>query len=247
MGRYGRRKEGPFGKVGYCAKPTLQGSLGAGALKEKNEALMAKWLWQFPLEPRSLWNNITKSKYGTSSNGWDAKSGTIGSSCNPWKDISYGYQTFHECCSLVVGNGKRVRFWEDSWVNEGVLKNLFPRLFAVSTKQLLSISHFVDNNSVPVNWDFGFRRNLNDRELDEAISLLGILGHVRLSRARSDGRRWLLDESGVFSCKSYSSYLHSNGLVDTFPPHPLIWKTSSPPKVKVFLWLVTLGKPIRVT
>lgn len=105
-------------------------------------------------------------------------------------------------------------------MNEGVVKNLFPRLFALSTKQLLSISHFVDINSTLVNWDFGFRRNLNDRVVDEVISLLDILGHVRLSGARLDGRGWLLDESGMFPCKSYLSYLHSNGLEDTFPPQP---------------------------
>lgn len=69
-----------------------------------------------------------------------------------------------------------MRFWEDSWLNKGVLKNLFPRLFALSIKQLLSISHSEDINSVLVNWDFGFRRNLNDREVDEVISLLDILG-----------------------------------------------------------------------
>lgn len=56
-------------KWDIVTKPTLQGGLGAWALKEKNEALMAKWLWRFPLEPQSLWNNIIKSKYGTSSNG----------------------------------------------------------------------------------------------------------------------------------------------------------------------------------
>ncbi|KAI5330685.1 hypothetical protein L3X38_020811 [Prunus dulcis] len=51
-------------------KSKEEGGLGIGSLRERNEALRAKWLWRFPLETNSLWHRIIKSKYGIDSNGW---------------------------------------------------------------------------------------------------------------------------------------------------------------------------------
>ncbi|CAL2262014.1 unnamed protein product [Prunus armeniaca] len=184
-----------------------EGGLGVGSLREKNEALRAKWLWRLPKEPNSLWARVVKSKYG-----------------------------------FEVGNGNRVRFWEDSWVKEGLLKDSFPRLFALSSKQSLSIDRFVDSHVFPHNWDFGFRRNLNDRETAEAIKLLEVLDGFRLCASKRDRRRWDLEVSGFFTCKSFQSFLRNKGSVVTFLPFSSVWKAKSPPKVKVFVWLVALGK-----
>lgn len=151
-----------------------EGGLGVGSLKEKYEALCAKWLWRFPMEPNSLWAMVVKSKYGSATNGWDANPATTVTSLNPWKDISASYQTFLQCCRFEVGNGNRVRFWEDSWVREGLLKDSFPHFFALSSKHSLSIDCFVDSQVFPRNWDFGFKRNLNERETTEVIKLLEI-------------------------------------------------------------------------
>ncbi|VVA31869.1 Hypothetical predicted protein, partial [Prunus dulcis] len=51
------------------SKSKEEGGLGIGSLRERNEALRAKWLWRFPLETNSLWHRIIKSKYGLDSNG----------------------------------------------------------------------------------------------------------------------------------------------------------------------------------
>ena len=146
------------------------------------------------------------------------------------------------CCRFEVGNGNRVRFWEDRWVREGLLKDSFPRLFALSSKHSLSIDCFVDSQVFPHNWDFGFRRNLNERETAEVIKLLEILEGFRLCASKRDRRRWDLEVLGYFTCKSFQSFLRNKGRVVTFPPFSLVWKAKSPPKVKVFVWLVVLGK-----
>ncbi|KAH0974575.1 hypothetical protein GBA52_016474 [Prunus armeniaca] len=44
----------------------------------------------------------------------------------------------------------------------------------------------------PYNWDFGFRRNLNERELAEVIKMMYILDGIRLSPSRLDRRWWEL-------------------------------------------------------
>lgn len=49
-----------------------------------------------------------------------------------------------------MGSGDRVRFWEHNWAREGVLKDSFPRLFALSKKHFLCIYSFRGHSSVPL-------------------------------------------------------------------------------------------------
>ncbi|BBH02795.1 Ribonuclease H-like superfamily protein [Prunus dulcis] len=87
----------------------------------------------------------------------------------------------------------------------------------------------------PYNWDFGFRRNLNERELAEVIKMLDILDGIRLSPSRLDRRLCELEGSGSFSCKSFRSFLLNNGMAEAFSPYSLIWKAKSHPKSLVDL------------
>jgi len=219
-----------------------EGRLGFSSLRERNDALIVKWLWRFPLEPNSLWHKVIKSKYSIDSNGWDTKQPVNVSCRNPWRLISKGYQSFLHCCRFMVGNGEKIRFWEDTWLKEGKLKTLFPRLFSLSRKKITSISCFVNIQETPLNWDFGFRRNLSEIEIVEVANLLEILGRVRLCSSRLDKRIWEIEDHGMFSCKSFRSFLCSKGIREEFPPFASIWKAKTPPKIQFFAWLVVIGK-----
>lgn len=71
-----------------------------------------------------------------SANGWNANVLSHGSCRNQWKDIFSGYPVFLQGCDFVGGGGDRVRFWENDWCRGGVHKEVFPRLFILSSKQL---------------------------------------------------------------------------------------------------------------
>ncbi|XP_009335445.1 uncharacterized protein LOC103928158 [Pyrus x bretschneideri] len=223
-------------------KSKEEGGLCVGNLRNQKEALLAKWLWRFPKEPNSLWHKVIRSKYGLQDNGWNANPPLRGSSRSPWKDISCGLQSFLQCCKFEVGNGERVRFWEDGWLEGGPLKEQYPRLFLLSRMHNQNISSFVDLSINSLSWNFDFRRNLNQVETEEAARLLQKVENVRLSQSRADDRRWKLELSGLFACKSYRSSLSNNGIVQHFPPSSQIWKSKVPPKVKVLVWLVAIGK-----
>lgn len=64
-----------------------------------------------------------------------------------------------------------MRFREDKWLEDEPLKLLFPRLLRLSCKHNGKIAGFVDISEFPYNWNFGFRRNLNDLETAEFASL----------------------------------------------------------------------------
>ncbi|XP_024195633.1 uncharacterized protein LOC112198748 [Rosa chinensis] len=93
-----------------------------------------------------------------------------------------------------------------------------------------------------MSWDFGFRRNLNDQEIEEFASLMVKLENVRSVESKPDERRRKLEPNGKFSCKSFHSFLISGGSDPIFPPAKFIWKVKVPTKVKILGWLVVLGK-----
>lgn len=57
-----------------ACKSKMEGVLGIGHLKERNLALLGKWLWCFTLEMEHLWYSTILNKYGMHSNGWDYSS-----------------------------------------------------------------------------------------------------------------------------------------------------------------------------
>lgn len=45
--------------------PKEQGGFGVGRLKDRNVALLSKWIWRFSTEVGSLWHSIILNKYGS--------------------------------------------------------------------------------------------------------------------------------------------------------------------------------------
>ncbi|XP_010250619.1 PREDICTED: uncharacterized protein LOC104592815 isoform X3 [Nelumbo nucifera] len=65
-----------------------EGGLGLGNVVSKNEALLGKWLWRWPLERERLWHEVVKSIHGCSESGWDAGVSQRALFTTPWKAIS---------------------------------------------------------------------------------------------------------------------------------------------------------------
>ncbi|RVW72587.1 hypothetical protein VitviT2T_011580 [Vitis vinifera] len=97
-------------------KPKEIGGLGFGNISLRNLALLGKWLWRYPREGSALWHQVILSIYGSHSNGWDANTIERWSHRCPWKAISQVFQEFSSFTRFVVGNGERIRFWEDLWL-----------------------------------------------------------------------------------------------------------------------------------
>ncbi|KAM2274954.1 hypothetical protein ACFX1S_044697 [Malus domestica] len=152
-----------------------------------------------------------------------------------------GSHQFLICCKFEVGNRERVKFLEDGWLAGGPLNEQFPRLFLLSRKHSHNISSFVEVSSNSLSWNCDFRKNLNEMKIEEVATLLQKVEEVRLSPSKMDNRRWNLEASGLFTCKSYRSLLSNNGIVHYYPPYSQIWKSKDPSKVKILIWLVANG------
>ncbi|RVX15460.1 hypothetical protein CK203_009316 [Vitis vinifera] len=197
------------------------GGLAFGKTSMRNSALLGKWLWRFPRERSGLWHKMSLEDYCSS------------------------FQEFSPFVRLVVGNGERIRFWEDLWWGNQTLCSQFADLYRVISVKNLTVSNVL-GNSLPLSWNFYFRRNLTDSEIDLLQRLMSSLNSVLLSPFSSDSRAWSLSSSGSFSVKSFFYALSkvSNPLM--FLPAKFLWSSKVPSKVKALAWLVAHEKVIWV-
>ena len=107
---------------------------------------------------------------------------------------------------------------------------------------MLIVSLIRWNSLDSFSWDLEFRRNLNDREIEDFMNLLGLVSNSNVSTSERDSRYWVGEKSGMFSCKSFFRLLINSPLDPIFEPHNFIWKVGIPPKVKVFAWLASWKK-----
>ncbi|GKB92633.1 RNA-directed DNA polymerase, eukaryota [Tanacetum coccineum] len=140
-----------------------------------------------------------------------------------------------------IGNGDNTSFWKDKWHNEGVLKDVFPRLYALERHQNVTIhTKLIDYSLVN-----SFRRNprsgVEEFQLD---NLSRLVSTITLSSA-VDRYVWSLENSGEFSVKSIRQVIDAN----CFPViHSATrWVKSVPLKVNIMAWKIkTDGLPTRI-
>ncbi|GJW21128.1 nuclear pore complex protein NUP93A [Tanacetum coccineum] len=108
-----------------------KGGLGVSSLFALNRALLFKWIWRFMSHGTSLWSRVIKALYG------DRESlDNPGYSFRPslWYNIIREFETLslkginlQSHMKKKVGNGIHTLFWEDPWLNDLPLMNVFPR------------------------------------------------------------------------------------------------------------------------
>lgn len=62
--------------IGQGSKIEEKRRLGIGNISKRNNTLLGKWLWRFPLEEYSLRHMVMKSIYGLKKNKWNANCGS---------------------------------------------------------------------------------------------------------------------------------------------------------------------------
>ena len=133
-------------------------------------------------------------------------------------------QEFSKFTRFVVGDGDRIRFWEDLWWGDQPLGVQYPRLLSVVTDKNTPISSILGSTR-PFSWNFNFRRNLFDSEIEDLESLMRSLDRLHISRSVPDMRSWSLSPSGFFTVKSF--FLTLSQYSDSPPVFPtkFVWNS----------------------
>ncbi|GKA99078.1 reverse transcriptase domain, reverse transcriptase zinc-binding domain protein [Tanacetum coccineum] len=176
--------EFPFTYLGLPIGVNMRRVNAWGPVVEKfKKQKRCKWWWRFRREGGNLWVRIIKSIYGNSrglGERWVPGGGAGGS--RVWRDImkikeeidGVGLE-FSSSFIGVLGDGRDIRFWVDTWVDDRRLCDRFPRLFHLDSRKEGSVrGKWSWDNDVWV-WNWEWVRSIRGRVSRDYEELLGVV------------------------------------------------------------------------
>ena len=179
-------------------------------------------------------------KYGALEGGWTSKmlTGTYG--VGLWKFIRAGWNKFSRMLKFEVGDGTRIRFWDDVWCIDGPLKSAYPELYRIARVKDATVADNFQCRGNAIHWEVTFSRLAQDWELESFSSFLELLYSFTGTGKGEDKLCWKPSQSKSFQVKSYCKSLTTNG--EECFPWKSIWKAKVPPRVAFFSWTAALGR-----
>ncbi|GJX66028.1 RNA-directed DNA polymerase, eukaryota [Tanacetum coccineum] len=191
-----------------CSKE--KGGLGVSSLYALNRALMCKWVWRFTTQKNLLWTRVIKAIHGE-----DGKNGSgfkVGYK-SIWRSILQEVETLkikgihlNNFMQKKLGNGADTYFWEDLWHGDMVLKQRYPRLYALEVKKTVDVASKLSQENLT--WSFR-RAPRSGVEQDQLTDLTTYVEGVVLG-VTPDRWYWTLDGSGEFSVASARKVIDDN-------------------------------------
>lgn len=119
-----------------------------------------------------------------------------------WKAIMHGFDAFVKETRFKVGEGGKVKFWEDNWCGEGPLRTVFPHLFAIASNKEAWVQDCIDRERGLLHWNVTFFQHFNDWELESGVEFFHTLHECKISFEGNDLLVWRKDAKGLM-VKSY--------------------------------------------
>nr|GEZ79832.1 RNA-directed DNA polymerase, eukaryota [Tanacetum cinerariifolium] len=135
---------------------------------------------------------------------------------------------------LKLRNGDMAAFWADKWSGKGLLRDLFPRLYALENDKLVSVCSKLNEPHL----DVSFRRTtMGGAEQVQFNSLLDMISSINLVPI-ANRWVWTLENSGDFSVASIREKIDEKIL-------PIVcsktrWVGYVPIKVNVLAWKIKI-------
>ncbi|GJU00487.1 RNA-directed DNA polymerase, eukaryota, reverse transcriptase zinc-binding domain protein [Tanacetum coccineum] len=215
-----------------------KGGLGVSSLYALNRALMCKWVWRFTTQKNLLWTRVIKAIHGE-----DGKNGSgfkVGYK-SIWRSILQEVETLkikgihlNNFMQKKLGNGADTYFWEDLWHGDMVLKQRYPRLYALEVKKTVDVASKLSQENLT--WSFR-RAPRSGVEQDQLTDLTTYVEGVVLG-VTPDRWYWTLDGSGEFSVASARKVIDDNRFPEVSTQTR--WIKAVPIKVNIHAWKVRM-------
>jgi hypothetical protein len=144
---------------------------------------------------------------------------------------------FQAATVFCLGNGESIFFWTDRWLNGSSIREIAPSLFAAvsSRKKKTTVADALRNHT----WVRQITGPLTMRVLVDFDRLYDMLEDIQLTE-QPDTFHWKLTADQNYSAASTYGAMFIGSSIPLGTKH--IWKTSAPPRVKFFFWLVMHGR-----
>jgi hypothetical protein len=122
--------------------------------------------------------------------GWVSNIPTGSYGVGLWKFIRHGWDKFSGLLKFEVGDGTRIRFWDDVWCMDGTLKVAFPELYRIARAPVAFVGDNFQYQGVSFHWDVTFSRLAQDWELESFASFLELLYSTKVKGIGADTVWW---------------------------------------------------------
>jgi len=99
-------------------------------MRNLNLSLLSSWIFRYGLQNDSIWVRIIDHKYNTNNPNVLCSNDTTASPF--WKGVMWVLQAARMGIKWLVGNGRKVRFWEDHWFGNSSLATQFWPLYVIN-------------------------------------------------------------------------------------------------------------------
>jgi len=214
--------------------------LGIRNLRIFNKALLGKWLWRYAHERGAWWKSVVDAKYGSTWAGWCSLLPLGIHRVGLWKNIRKGWSLLCSYIRLILGNGSRIRFWDDVWCGELPLKEAFPVLYDIARDKDADVADHLVVVSGSYEWDVSFFRAAHYWEVDVLASFFSLLYSTRVDCDGDDQLWWSPSHKWIFDVRSFYKALACKEAIHFL--WKSIWRTKVPLKVAFFAWTAAQGK-----
>jgi hypothetical protein len=119
-----------------CMKKEF-GGLGLPCLKDLNLCLLGSWVKRFIKDEGRLWRSVVEAKYYRSGNIFHDAPGQW----SPiWKGVMLVAHAIKFEYRWLPGDGKRIRFWEDTWFGTAPLAMQFWNLYYICNEKTKTLA-----------------------------------------------------------------------------------------------------------
>ena len=120
-----------------------------------------------------------------------------------WKSISQGWPSFSRHILYDIGDGSRVKFWQDYWCGETPLAVSYPDLFRFCRNKEASVAKLMKSPNGILFWDVSFFRGLYVRELEALSCFMETIYGSSIRGFGEDKMCWILSKDKGFLVKDY--------------------------------------------
>ncbi|KAL6639026.1 hypothetical protein ACP70R_022756 [Stipagrostis hirtigluma subsp. patula] len=136
------------------------GGLGIPNLRELNMSLLGSWIKRYVDGEDRLWKKVVDLKYKTDRPNVFACPDDEGS--NFWKGVMWAAKAGKLGYRWVVGNGKKIKFWEDNWLGSSSLAIQFFEIYSLVNEKNKTIEQLWDGSVLKCS----FRRCFDSRQVE---------------------------------------------------------------------------------
>ena len=134
-----------------------------------------------------------------------------------------------------IGNGQKVKFWEDNWLDTSILAFQFWKLYEIVNEKSHTVSEVWDGSTLKCS----FRRTVSEQRWNDWLEVVQLASTITFS-FEEDALIWCFASNGTYSSQSLYRIINFRGIISVHVW--AVWSLKISPRVHFFLWLSAKNK-----